>query len=131
MAGEFLNDSVLDDGLNYIAVDVGDANLRIDFCSQAPTTYAEAITTYTLGNDATVTTTGPADGTTSGRKLTVDATSGTVSGTGTATHWALTKTNATTALLATGPLASSQAVTSGNSFTLTAIEIEIPDVVVT
>ena len=131
MAGEFLNDNVMDFGLDYIATDVGDVNLRIDICSQAPTTYAEATATYTLGNDATVTTTGPADGTTSGRKLTVDATSGTVSGTNTATHWALTKTNATTALIAAGPLSASQGVTTGNPFTLTAIEIEIPDVVVT
>lgn len=131
MAGEFLNDSVLDFGLDYIATDVGDVNLRVDFTSQAATTYAEATATYTLGNDATITTTGPADGTTSGRKITIDATSGTVSGNGTATHWALTKTNATTALIAAGPLSASQAVTSGNSFTLTAFEIEIPDVVVT
>jgi hypothetical protein len=131
MAGEYLTDNVLDFGLDYIATDVGDANLRVDICSAAPTTYAEATATFTLGNDVSVTTTGPANGTTSGRKLTVDATSGTVSGTNTATHWALSKTNATTELLAAGPLSSPQGVTSGNPFTLTAVEMEIPDVLVT
>lgn len=129
MAGELLNDNVLDFGLDYIATDIGDAALRVDICSAAPTTYAEATSTYTLGNEQDVTTTGPANGDTSGRKLTVDAiTAGDVTGTNTATHWALT--DGTSVLIAAGPLASSQAVTSGNTFTLTAIDIEIPDVVV-
>lgn len=129
MAGEFLHDNVLDFGLDYIATDVGDVNLRVDLCSQAPTTFAEATSTYTLANDVTVTTTGPADGT-SGRKLTVDATSGTVTGNGTVTHWALTDDNSSV-LIAVGPLAASQAVTSGNPWTNTSFDITIPDVVVT
>lgn len=129
MAGEYLNDNVLDYGLDYIATDIGDAALRVDICSAAPTTYAEATSTYTLGNEQDITTTGPANDT-SGRKLTIDAISaGDVTGTNTATHWALT--NGSSILIAAGPLASSQAVTSGNTFTLTAFDINIPDVATT
>jgi hypothetical protein len=63
----------------------------------------------------------------SGRKITVDAiTDGSVSGTDTATHWALTD-DSESKLLVTGALASSQAVTDGNTFTLTAIDVEFPD----
>jgi hypothetical protein len=117
----FLSDEVLDQGLDYL-----DTNgTRIDICSQEPTTYAEATSTYTLGND-TVNTGAPEDGDSSGRKVVVPAiTAGTVTGTGTATHWALT--DGSSELLAVGALASSQAVTSGNEFTLTAIDITIPD----
>jgi hypothetical protein len=53
-------------------------------------------------------------------------TDGTVSGTGTAAYWAITKTSTST-LIATGSLTSSQAVTSGNTFTLDAINIAIRD----
>ena len=120
----FLNDTVLDQALQYLE----DNGNRVDICSQEPATYTEATSTYTLGNETTITWTGPADGDTSGRKTTVDAiTSGTVSGTGTASHWAVSKTPVTSALLAAGSLASSQGVTSGNTFTLTAFDIEIPD----
>jgi hypothetical protein len=51
-----------------------------------------------------------------------------VTGTGTATHWAITKTTGST-LMATGPLSASQGVTSGNTFTLGAFDITIPDAV--
>ena len=130
MAGEFLSDNVLDFGLDYIATDIGDAALRVDICyTQAPVTYAEATSTFSCGNEQDITTTGPANGTTSGRKITIDAiTVGDVTATQTAGWWALT--DGSSILIAVGPLASTQAVTSGNTFTLTAIEIEIPDVVV-
>lgn len=141
MAGEYLHDSVLDFGLDYIATDVGDVNLRVDITSQAATTYAEATTEhddtankYSLGYEATITTTGPANGDASGRKITIDAISaGTVactSGSETATHWALTDDNGSV-LIAAGPLSASQSVTHGNTFSLTAFDIEIPDVTVT
>ena len=117
----FLSDEVLDQGLDYL-----DTNgTRLDICSQEPTTYAEATSTYTLGN-ATVNTGATQNGDTSGRKVTIPSiSSGSVTGTGTASHWALTDGSAE--LLATGALGSSQSVTSGNTFTLTAIDIEIPD----
>lgn len=118
----YLNDEALDQGLDWV-----DTNgTRIDICSQEPTTYAEATSTYTLGNKTGLNTSATQDGDTSGRKVTVPAiTDGSVTGTGTATHWALTDGSAV--LVATGSLASSQAVTSGNTFTLGAIDITIPD----
>lgn len=117
----YINDEVFDQGLDY-----ADTNgTRLDICSQEPTTYAEATSTYTLGND-TVNTGATADGATDGRRVIVPAiTAGSVTGNGTATHWALT--NGSAVLIATGALSSSQAVTSGNTFTLDAISITIRD----
>lgn len=124
MAGEYINDEIFDGGLDY-----ADTNgTRIDITSQVATTRTEAVTTYTLGND-TVNTGAPQAGAVDGRRVQVPAiTAGTVTGTGTATHWALTSG---TELLATGPLTSSQAVTSGNTFSLDAISITLRDATVT
>lgn len=120
----FLNDNVLDAALSYISTNAN----RLDICSTEPATYTEATSTFTLGNKTSPGYTGPANGDTSGRKITINAISdGSVTGTGTASHWALSKTTATTELVAAGSLASSQGVTSGNTFTLTAFDIEIPD----
>ena len=67
----------------------------------------------------------PADHT-SGRKTTLDAiTDGDVTGTDTATHFAIT--NGSDAVYVIQELSSSQGVTSGNKFTLTAVIIAIPD----
>lgn len=117
----FLNDNVYDQGLSY-----ADTNgTRIDICSQEPTTYTAATSTYTLGN-ATVNTGAPQNGDLDGRKVVVPAiTSGSVTATGTATHWALT--DGAGILVATGALSASQAVTSGNTFTLDAINLTIRD----
>ncbi len=117
----FINDEVRDQGLDY-----ADTNgTRIDICSQEPTSYAEATSTYTLGND-TVNTGATEDGATDGRRVIVPAiTAGSVTGTGTASHWALT--DGSSVLIATGSLSSSQSVTSGNTFTLDAISITIRD----
>ncbi len=117
----FINDEVFDQGLDY-----ADTNgTRIDICSQEPTTYAEATTTYTLGND-TVNTGATQNGATDGRRVIVPAiTAGSVTGTGTASHWALT--NGSNTLIATGALSSSTGVTSGRTFTLDAISITIRD----
>ena len=58
-------------------------------CNAQPTTRAEAVTTFALA-DVAPTFTGPANGDTSGRKITVDAKTGvTVDTGGTATHIAL------------------------------------------
>lgn len=120
----FLSDNVLDAPCSYISTNGG----RVDICSQEPATYTEATSTYTLGNKTSPSFTGPANGDVSGRKITLDAISdGSVTGTDTATHWAISKTTATTDLLAANSLSSSQAVTSGNTFTLTATDIEFPD----
>jgi len=117
----FLNDEIRDQGLDYATTN----GTRIDICSQEPTTYAEATSTYTLGNDTT-TTGATTDGDTDGRKVVVAAISGgSVTSDGTATHWALT--DGSSVLLATGALAASASVTSGGSFDLAAIDITIRD----
>lgn len=118
----FISDEVFDQGLDY-----ADTNgTRIDICSQEPTTYAEATSTYTLGNKTGLNTGATQAGATDGRRVIVPAiTDGSVTGNGTATHWALT--DGASLLVATGALSSSQAVTSGNTFTLDAISITIRD----
>lgn len=119
-----LHDNVYDNGLSHIVANV--ENLYI--CSQQPTTFAEASSTYKLGTKAAPSITGPTDGGAGGgRQVTVGAISdGTVNSDGTATHWALCDDSASE-LTATQALASSQAVTTGNPFTLTAMNVQIPD----
>jgi hypothetical protein len=118
----YINDEIFDQGLDY-----ADTNgTRVDICSQEPTTYAEATSTYTLGFKAGLDTGATQSGATDGRRVIVPAiTDGEVTVTDTATHWALT--DASSVLLATGALSSSQAVTDGNVFTLGAISITIRD----
>lgn len=119
----FINDRVLDNGLTVLDTEAN----RLDICSQEPVSYAEATSTYTLGNKTSLSIGSPTDGDSNGRKVVVAAiTDGTVSGTGTASHWAIVDT-VNSRLLATGSLSSSQAVTSGNVFTLAAFNITIPD----
>lgn len=116
-------DYVLDAALSKLDTEAN----RLDICSTEPATYTAATSTNTLGNKTSLSVGAPGDRTPNGRKVTVAAiTDGTVTGTGTATHWAITDTG-NSRLLATGPLASSQAVTSGNTFTLGAFDIGIPD----
>jgi hypothetical protein len=117
----FIADTVFDNGLTIV-----DTNgTRLDICSSEPTTYSEATSSLTLGND-TVNTGAPTNGATDGRRVIVPAiTAGTVTGTGTAAFWALT--NGSDTLYATGSLSSSQAVTTGNTFSLDAVSITIRD----
>lgn len=118
-----LNDRVFDNGLTVLDTEAS----HLYVTSQEATTYEGASSTYALGVKATPTVSAPAARTPNGRKVTVSAiTDGTVSATGTATHYALVdQTNSR--LLAAGPLAASQALTSGNTFTLTSFDIGIPD----
>lgn len=120
----FLNDEVFDQGLDY-----ADTNgTRIDICSAEPTTYALATTAgaNSLGNKTGLNTGVTQDGATDGRRVIVPAiTDGSVTNTGTATHWALT--DGTSVLIATGALTSSQSVTASNTFTLDAISLTIRD----
>lgn len=116
-------DRCLDAALQVLTSEVN----RLDICSSEPTTYTQATSTYTLGNKTSPTVGSPADASPNGRKVTVSAiTNGTVTGTGTAGYWALVDTS-NSRLLAAGPLSSTQAVTSGNTFTLTAFDVRIPD----
>ena len=120
----FLADTVFDNGLSTLTTNLD----RVDICyTQEPTTYTEATSTYSCGNSAT-TTGSPTAGDTSGRKVTIQAiSSGSVTDTQTAGWWA--GTNGTDTFYAANALSATQAVTSGNTFSLTAIDIEMLDAV--
>lgn len=118
-----LNDRVFDNGLTVLDTEAN----RIDITSQEATSYTEATSTYTLGNSTSLSIGAPQDRSGGGREVVVAAiTDGSVTGTGTATHYAIVDT-ANTRLLATGSLTASQSVTSGNTFTLSSVAIGIPD----
>lgn len=122
---DYLHDDVLDNGL--VTLTNNTENLYI--CSTQPTNFTEASVTYKLGTKATPTVGSPGDATPNGRKVTVSAiTDGVVDANGTAGYYALCD-NSASKLLATGDLANPQAVTTPNTFTLTAFDIRIPDAV--
>ena len=117
----YINDEVFDQGLDY-----ADTNgTKINICSTEPATYA-GIAAVTLGNKSGMNTGATQNGATDGRRVIVPAiTDGSVTTTGTAAWWALN--DGAAILVATGALSASQAVTSGNTFTLDAISITIRD----
>jgi hypothetical protein len=114
-----LHDSVLDAALAVLS---GSKTLHI----LPAGTYADraAVLAASLGNKA-VTVGSAENGDTSGRKVRIPAiTDGSVTASGTAAEWALIDGSN---YLAGQDLASTQAVTNGNTFTLAATDIEIPD----
>ena len=120
MAG-FLHDDVFDNGLNTLT----NATKTLHITSQQVSVFAD-VATYTLGNKTSPTIGSPVDGTT-GRKVVVSAiTGGSVTGSGTATHFAIVDTS-NSKVLASQALAASQSVTSGNTFSLASFDIGIPD----
>lgn len=121
----FISDSILDGGLTLI----DGTTVRIDICygGSEPTTYAAATSTASCGNKTGLTVSAITDAA-GGRKVTIPSfTDGSVTGSQTAAYWALT--DGTSTLFATGALSSSQAVTNGNNFSLTAIDITFNDAV--
>ena len=102
----FLANAVFDSGLSYITSN----GSRIDITSTEATTYAEATSTLTLGNSASLSVGSPADRGAGGREVT-----------------AASITDGSSVLIATGALTASQAVTNGNSFTLSSFTVGIPD----
>lgn len=119
----YLNDYVYDNGLNYLDT----ATLDLHICSQEPTTYAQATSTYTLGNKAGVSVGAPDAGSPNGRKVTVAAiTGGTTTGTGNATHYALVEPSNSRLVAANALSGGGQAVTAGNPWDLAAFNIRIP-----
>ena len=116
-------DRVFDNGLTVLDTEAN----RIDVTTQEATTYAEATSTYTKGNSTSLSIAAPSDRSGGGRKVTVAAiTDGSISGTGTVTHYAITDTT-NSRLLVTGTLTASQSVTNGNTFTLASFDVGIPD----
>ena len=118
-----LDNRVFDNGLTVLDTEAN----KILVTSQQASTYTEANATYALGNSSSLTIAAPSDRSGGGREVVVAAiTDGSVTGTGTATHYAIVDT-VNTRLLAAGSLSASQAVTTGNSFSLTSVSIGIPD----
>lgn len=121
-----VQDRVLDLGLNVL--DTEATHIYINYGSEA-TTFTEATSTKACGNKnfgAGAVTGSPAAGSPNGRKVTTaPVTDGSVTATQTAGWWAITD-NANSRLLATGALSATQAVTSGNVFTLGAFDIRLP-----
>lgn len=119
-------DRVFDLGLNVLDTEA----THIYVCSAEPATYTAATSTNALGNKnfgAGAAFGAPADGVTNGRRVSsVAITDGTITATGTATHWAVTD-NTNSRLLATGALSASASLTSGGTFTLGSFDVTIPD----
>lgn len=116
---------VLDNGLNALDT-LAD---EIHILSAAPSNYA-GVGTNTLGKktfSAGAAVGSPAAGTSPiGRKVTTtDITTGAVTGSGTATHWAIVATTGSK-LLAQGSLAAPVVVTSGDTFLLPPFVIQLP-----
>jgi len=119
----FLDDRVFDNGLAVLDTEAN----AIHITDSEATDYTDATSTSTLGNSTSLSIGAPQDRSGGGREVVVAAiTDGSVTGTGTATHYAIVDT-ANSRLLATGDLTASQAVTSGNTFTLSSVAIGIPD----
>lgn len=114
----FMHDDLLDNGL----ADISGDTVRLDICyTQEPTTYTEAITTYSCGNKTGLVVTAIANAASgTGRQVNTPAiTDGSVTATQTAGWWAIT--DGVSKLWAAGALSATQAVTSGNTFTLDAV----------
>lgn len=118
------NDLILDAACDYVKNNV----TQLCVCSAQPTTYAEAITTYKLAIKTGLTSgsfTGPANGDTNGRKITVNAANAiTVDTGGSATHIALVSGS----VLIYVTTCTSQALTGGNTVNVPAWDIEFADV---
>ena len=126
-----ISDYVLDSALSKLDTEA----THLYLCSAEPATYAAAIganngtTQFGLGNKALAAgdINAPADRVGGGRKVTLAALSGgSVTSTGTATHYAIVdQTN--TRLLVTGAISPTQGLTAGNTFSTPTIDIGIPD----
>jgi hypothetical protein len=116
-------DAVLDAALNQIKNNVTQECV----CNAQPTDYTTATSTYKLAIKTGMSGssfTGPADGDTNGRKVTVNQQAAiTVDTTGTATYIAL----CTASVLYYVTTCTSQVLTQGNTVTIPAWDIEIAD----
>lgn len=125
----FLNDNTLDNGLAALKA----AASHVYINSSEPATYTAASSTLMLGTmnfgAGAVFPGAIAAASPNGRKLTTAAvTAGTVNTSGTATHWSIVSAGSTRLELASA-LAASQAVTSGNTWSLPAFDaIRLPNV---
>ena len=117
-----LDNRVFDNGLTVLDTEAN----AIHITSAEATSFAN-VASVTLGNSTSLSIGAPQDRAGGGREVVVAAiTDGSVTGTGTATHYAIVDT-VSSRLLATSTLTASQSVTSGNTFTLSSVAIGIPD----
>lgn len=118
-----LDNRVFDNGLTVLDTEAN----KLLITSQEAANFAEANSTYALGNTTTLSIAAPSNRTGGGREVVAAAISdGSVTGNGTATHYAVVDT-VNSRLLATGSLTTSQVVSSGNTFSLGSFTIGIPD----
>lgn len=123
----FIPDADLDAALARL----GDGDKLTINKTAEPTTYAEAIGATMVAHKDSPSIGAVVDRAASGggRKRTIAAiTDGVVDASGTAGWWAIVKTTGSV-LLATGALASPHAVTLGDTFTLEAFDVGVPDAV--
>lgn len=115
-----------DDALNGLCAVVNTADIFF-LCNAEPDTWTEANATFRIGSKATPSMS-TVDGTVSGRTSRMAAfADGSVESTDTASHWALGVTGTTT-LHAAGALSGTQAVTSGNPFSMAQLDaVNVPD----
>lgn len=118
----YLDDRVFDNGLSVLSDEADELHI----CSDEASTYLEATDTFSLG-EASPTISAPGDRSGGGREVDVSSIAdGSVTDTGTASHYAIVDTIGSR-LLAAGALDTPQSVTSGNTFTLSSFRIGIPD----
>jgi hypothetical protein len=121
---KWANDNMMDAALDYVAT----GNI-MTVCTAQPTTRTEAVTTYALADIALTPGDGNGDftianGDTSGRKLTIAQQADVpIDSSGTATHVAIC--DGTNLLYVT--TCTSQSLTSGNTVTFPAWDIEVAD----
>jgi hypothetical protein len=117
-----LDNRVFDNGLTVLDTEAN----AIHITSAEASSFAN-VASVTLGNSTSLSIGAPQDRAGGGREVVVAAiTDGSVTGTGTATHYAIVDT-VNSRLLATSTLTASQSVTSGNTFTLSSVAVGIPD----
>lgn len=121
---KLVDDSVLDGALNILKNNA----TQLAVCSTQPTTYTQATVTYMLALKTGLTAgsyTGPANGDTNGRKLTVNQQATiSITNSGDAQHVALCGTADTLYYVTTCTL---QTLTGGNTVTVPAWDVEIAD----
>ena len=118
-----LDNRVFDNGLTVLDTEAN----KILITSQEATTFTEANATYALGDSTSLSFGAPQNRSGGGREVVAAAIKdGSVTGTGTATHYAIVDTT-NSRLLATSTLTPSQSVTTGNTFSLSSFSIGIPD----
>ena len=125
--GKSADNTVLDATIDFIADNCNEINL----CSQEPSTYTEAHTTYMLAQEALTVGDGngdytKGDGDTSGRKVDITQQSNvSITNSGTANHAALVKTSTQELLFVT--TCTPQVLTSGGTVTIPSWKIELGD----